>query len=615
MDEILSSFENLKISAFSKYSKLTGDINNVTIGPNSTILHDANEEEQKTPEPQKRQNLIEDKSPRSPPPLNQVLHVIETQRREKLQETIDDHYNKFEKFSKSRKEEKENQWYFKQQEFIQSMHDTEQMILQMLNQSDANKSKQNENLIKHYQDMAQRKMQYEQQLEKTKEKQRILNEHIEKIKKCQLEFRSVYQEIITIIKTCPSSDELKKSLGDSFKLLKILPESLDEVVAKCRNYNVDEEQFLRAVSIVNQVKNLKHEIEETVSRINHKKVEEPDKAAPLAQSTPVKVDPKTPVEKNDSIRTITDCVSVTNLKKYAEIKQFLSNHSQLYKDLLAEEQLKQFRFDCKKAINIPVNALSAVNSDHLRDKYVKLNNLLSGKTVIVADRQVNALKHPQGIPFCMDLLARKFVLQGDLMISSNPEAAFCYATIIVSLWNDFPDFGKLLLGYFYTECPYLVPFYIPKTEEQTTEEYYQVLGYHYIDGQIEKQDKFLKRMTGILRLYFAIFIAKPKRGQTKNPYDITNAWIFLASILKLKPQLDITATVLHVFLETVGFEMELVYGMAFKKLVVIIMEKFMPTLKKIDSGGPVTRLEVLLQDYKSKGHFETPNGILPNNFW
>ncbi|XP_044264351.1 nucleoporin Gle1 [Tribolium madens] len=612
MDEVLSSFENLKISAFSKYSKLTGDINNVTIGPNSTILHDVSEEEQKTAKLRKEENIVEDKSPRSPPPLNQVLREIDTQRREKLQETIEDHYKKF---SKTRKEEKESQWFFKQQAFIQSMHDTEQMILQMLNQSDVNKSKQNENLIKHYQDMIQRKMQYEQQIEKTKEKQRILNENIEKIKKCQLEFRSVYQEIITSIKACTSSEELRKSLGDSFKLLKILPESLDEVIAKCRNCNVDEEQFLRAVSIVNQIKSLKKEIEEAVSKINQRKVEETVKAAPLTQSTPVTVDSKIIVEKKDSIQTITECVSVTNLKKYVEIKQFLSNHSQLYKDLIADEQLKQFRFDCKKAINIPVNAISAVNAEHLRDKYTKLNNLLSGKTVIVAERQVNALKHPQGIPFCMDLLARKFVLQGDLMISSNPEAAFCYATIIISLWNDFPDFGNLLLGHFYTGCPYLVPFYIPKTEEQSIEEYYQVLGYQYVDGQIEKQDKFLKRMTGILRLYFAIFIAKPKREQTKNPHDIKNAWNFLSSILKLKPQLDITATVLHIFLETVGFEMELVYGMAFKKLVVIIMDKFLPTLKKIDSGGPVTRLEVLLQDYKTKGHFDTPNGILPNNFW
>lgn len=215
----------------------------------------------------------------------------------------------------------------------------------------------------------------------------------------------------------------------------------------------------------------------------------------------------------------------------------------------------------------------------------------------------------------MNLLAKQFVLQGDLMISSNPESAFCYATVIVSLWNDFPDFGKLLLGYFYKQCPYLVPFYIPHTDGLSEQEYYMRLGYQYIQGQIEKQDKFLKRMTGIFRLYFAILIAKPRRGQTKNPHNIKNAWRFLSSLLKLEPQMDITATALHTFLETVGFEMELTYGAAFKKILRFINEKFMPELKKLDGGGPVSRLEDLLQDYRKNGRFQKPNGLLPSNYW
>lgn len=220
-----------------------------------------------------------------------------------------------------------------------------------------------------------------------------------------------------------------------------------------------------------------------------------------------------------------------------------------------------------------------------------------------------------GVAFCTNLLAKKFVLQGDLMISSNPDAAFCYATIIISLWNEYPDFGKLLLAYFFTQCPYLIPFYIPKSPEQTNEKYYESLGYHYIDGQVEKQDKFLKRMTGIFRLYFAIFISRPKREQSKNPHGISNAWNFLASILKLEPQLDVTATALHTFLETVGYEMDTVYGSSFKKLLKIIDGEFLIKVKKIDTGGPVSRLERLLQEYKTKGYFEKPHGVLPLNFW
>ncbi|RZC41231.1 GLE1 domain containing protein [Asbolus verrucosus] len=616
MDEILLGFENLKISAFSKYCQLTGDINNVTIGPNSSFMQKNDVEEDKTlPEPKKEKPTVETPPKHDSVPFNQVLKEFETQRREKLQEAIDDRYNRFENFAKTQKEQKQDQWLHKQQAFIQSMHENEQTILQTVDQT-VNTSNQNEKLIKHYQDMMQRKMQYEQQLEKNKEKQRILNENIEKIKKCQIEFRPIYQEIFAAIKTCTSGEELRKLLGDNFKLLKTLPESFEEIVAKCKAYKIDDEQLLKAANILNQVKSLKIQVEEAVSKINSKKKEEQIKPpTPSVKENTVLVDSNQNQNNKSTISSLEQCVSLSNLKKYSEVKQFLAQHSELFKELVTDDRLKQFRFDCKKAVNIPVNAISAVNAEHLKEKYVKLSNLLTGKTVAVADKQINAARHPQGIFFCMDLLAKKFVLQGDLMISSNPEAAFCYATIIISLWNDFADFGKLLLGYFYTQCPYLVPFHIPKTEEQTNEDYYVSLGYHYVDGQIEKQDKFLKRMTGILRLYFAILIAKPRKGQTNNPHNIKNAWNFLASILKLDPQLDITATSLHIFLETVGYEMEAVYGIAFKKLVRIVMDKFLPALKKIDSGGPVTRLEVLLQNYKTKGHFDKPNGILPNNFW
>lgn len=65
-----------------------------------------------------------------------------------------------------------------------------------------------------------------------------------------------------------------------------------------------------------------------------------------------------------------------------------------------------------------------------------------GKNVEVAGTVVNTSNHPQGLPFCMDLLAKKFVLQGDLMISGNPEAAFSYAAVIIALWNRNPNFGK-----------------------------------------------------------------------------------------------------------------------------------------------------------------------------
>ncbi|XP_025834819.1 nucleoporin GLE1-like, partial [Agrilus planipennis] len=233
----------------------------------------------------------------------------------------------------------------------------------------------------------------------------------------------------------------------------------------------------------------------------------------------------------------------------------------------------------------------------------------------VGGTEVIASKHPEGIAFCMDLLAKKFVLQGDLMISSNPEAAFCYATIILSLWNQFPEFGKLFLLHLHKECIYLIPFYPPRLADQTDEDYYKSLGYNYIDGVVEKQDKFLKRMMGIMRLYAAIVISKPKSDQKISPHNIAYGWRWFSAFLNLEPQIDITATMIHIFLEVAGSTLQQVYGKQFYKLMNFLSKVYMPMLKKYDSGGPFTRLEVLLHDYQRTGQLEKPKGLLPTNFW
>lgn len=169
--------------------------------------------------------------------------------------------------------------------------------------------------------------------------------------------------------------------------------------------------------------------------------------------------------------------------------------------------------------------------DTLQDKYQKLSNLLRGNSVEVGGTSVRSSEHPEGIAFCTDLLARKFVQQGDLLISSNPDTAHCYAAVIIALWHDFPDFGQLVLAYFYQTAPYLVPFYPPKISGQTDEDYYQSLGYIYVDGVVERQDRFLKRMSGTMRLYAALTISRLKKGQ--HPHGLVFAWSWIANVLNM----------------------------------------------------------------------------------
>ena len=86
------------------------------------------------------------------------------------------------------------------------------------------------------------------------------------------------------------------------------------------------------------------------------------------------------------------------------------------------------------------------------------------------------------------------------------------AAVIVALWAEFPDFGSLFLAYLYEACPYLVPHHPPYPLEPSRAEYL-ALGYKYSeDDVIEEQPKFVKRMTGMARLWAAVTISGLPKG-------------------------------------------------------------------------------------------------------
>lgn len=300
----------------------------------------------------------------------------------------------------------------------------------------------------------------------------------------------------------------------------------------------------------------------------------------LQQPAPQSIPRKT-ISTDSSIDTT--FVSKENLRWYAELQQFLDNYENSFKAITEDPNLKKFKFACQKAVNIPLNAISAVSSQHLQDKYQRLANLLMGKNVEAGGTVVCAAQHPQGIAFCTNLLAKKFVLQGDLIVSSKPEAAFYFATVLTALWVDFPDFGKLVLAHFHREMPYLVPMYPLMLEGQSDKDYYVSLGYHYTDGVIEKHDKFLKRMTGIMRLYSAVMITRLKRNQQdrRHPHGMANGWRWLAAMMNLEPRVDITATVIFEFLEVIGSSMLSTYGKQFQKLLTYFLNVYMPMIQKV----------------------------------
>ena len=82
--------------------------------------------------------------------------------------------------------------------------------------------------------------------------------------------------------------------------------------------------------------------------------------------------------------------------------------------------------------------------------------------------------------------------QGSEKVSSSHSSAFPIAAVITGIWSSYPDVGDLILAQFYDQCPFLVPFYIPRAAELSDAEYFASLSYQCSEGEIEEQDKFLK---------------------------------------------------------------------------------------------------------------------------
>lgn len=613
MEDFILDFNNIKLSALSKSKKINPYVKNTTIGPNSSIYKE-NENRiitNRNPSLNKKSKEIEYNTTSSSIVIKKLHIDIEKLRQRKLKEAVDSHINRIAEFSKQIHNDLNKHLEIKQKSLLNEKHQQELLILQKLEQHDKDISTQHQQFLRYYEELAERKRRIDKELKEHERRKQLLTELIDKIKSDQVEFRCVYEEICSTLEKCKYPVELKAILGDIPQKLKSLPNDMGEIVSKCKSGKLRDDDRIKASQLVKDIKDVLDTLKQKIVKVT----EEQETKKQNAAKPVVVIKRPAPTLTTVQPAQLETCISTTPSHCFTYLQNFLENYTNSYKDLTNNDSFKQFKFDCKKAINIPVNAISAVNSQHLLDKYNRLSGLLMGKRIEVGGTLVCASQHPQGIAFSTNLLARKFVLQCDLMISSKPEAAFCYAAIIIALWNDNQDFGKLVLAHIYRQCPYLVPFYPSQVSGQTDKEYYLSLGYQYNDDIIEKQDKFLKRMTGLMRLYSAIIISKPKRGQHRNPHGISEGWKWLSAFLNLTPIPDITATMLHTFLEIAGSTLQAVYGKVFQKLMNFVCHIYLSLIQKIDSGGPVTRLEVLLQEYKKTGRFEEPRGMLPNNFW
>ncbi|XP_011561447.3 mRNA export factor Gle1 [Plutella xylostella] len=630
ISEELSNFDKLRITALTKAAEISSVVKDVTIGPNSPVKKEVVYKDPTlvNPPPKKtevKENLNEDTLGVD---LRYVIKMKQYERQ--MQEASDLLFkNLVENMIAKRAETMRTFWKKQSQECEKKTQELRARKLQMLKEL-----QENDNLS------VLEKAKLDEKNSQIINKQTIetMNQILEEQNKATARFAAItdshtkvcycYNEINDLLQSNPGAKKVCEKYMVSLNTVK---GNINSILDMCKTGQITDKEVKQAEILAMNIENVKKKLIEDIDELKQlelmKKKEEEEqnrkKQLQLEEQKAKEAEALLEQEKQKAAALQTQKTtkptfySATNYSYYEELKQFLVHYETLYKDLLEDTNLKKFRFDCQKAVNTPVNAVSSVSGPHMRDKYDKLSKLLRGERVQVLDIFVQATQHPQGLFYVTALLAKKIVRQGDLLVSSNPEAAFPLASVTVALLAQFPEFGKLLEAYFHRECPYLVPMFLPQKQGQTDKEFYMSRGYTYNDeGVVEKQDKFLKRMSGIFRLKCAIWIAQtPRFVNAPNPHGLKDGWKWLASFINLRPEPDISATLIHDFFAVCGSEFLKCYGRQFTKIIKVISTDYLKILENIDEGGPKTRLEVFLQNVLKTGHIPPPSGLLPANTW
>ncbi|XP_076244477.1 gle1 RNA export mediator [Calliopsis andreniformis] len=654
-NDITSDFTCLKVSALKKASLISGEIDRITIGPDSIVNENECQESENIENEQNSCNVEVQQKPYNSHhnkvstqsgitfSVKKILIESEYQRKEEVRKEIERHLQHMQENGKAIKEHMA-------------------ISRSRMAKERERKSKENYAYI-----LAEEKIAEQEEIRRRHERQKEVEEYrkrmkekgelMKKIINLRNTFGLKYHDIITLSESCKDKHSItivltsyatqlgelhhqanvideKLKIGEvtsmDLSVMEKMIQEIDEVLCMLKSeierINIQYETNLASIENIKQSETIVNTLQTQETNdipTTHEELNTPEQTSThdIQNSEDIYNDE---VQQREEVVSLDEqheshlyeYVDKESLQIYVHSQRFLENYMKTYDEFLQSPHTKKFRFECQKAINIPVNAISGINEQHLRDKYERLHSLLIGRSM------PNVNEHPQGAAFCKSILAKKIVNQGETLVSSKPKMAFPIAAIIVALWNDHPDFGDLLLAHFHDTCPFTVPVFLPKMVGQSNEDYYRSMGYKYAeDGTVEKHDKYLKRMSGLMRLYASITITSQRRGIVKsNPHGLQYAWRWLAAILNIVPRteiVDLCATLLLDMLEVAGNALWTAYPNQFSKLLILLSEEYYPRMQSVGSigGGPLVRLEEFLRTSLTKGSIPPSNGQLPPNFW
>ncbi|CAG5131341.1 unnamed protein product, partial [Candidula unifasciata] len=366
----------------------------------------------------------------------------------------------------------------------------------------------------------------------------------------------------------------------------------------------------------------------------HKQIEETDQRIRLEEQQQRELDKKKAADAANVKKQEQAMAQDLSVQSLAVIMVESENKSRLLAEMEAQikpfidnAKNKAFRFTIQRVVNTPINAISDYSGPHLIDKIRKLKDLLGGQKVRELLQEHNSKNPGNILPqtvaqeahlFCQNLVAKMLVKKGEEQVTSKHESAFPIGIVVVALWVEFPIVGELFQAHLQTLCPYVLPKYAVHQKGQSSIDYHKSLGYKVSeDGTIEEQDKFLRRMSGLMRLYCACMVAPlPPDVNSTHPHGLENAWKWLARTLNLEPQPDVTAAMIFDLLSVTGNFLFKEYRVQFAKLLHLLYKHYLPKLESVSvTSGTIGRLKIFLETAMQNAGIPPPDGLLLPDFF
>ncbi|KAI9092704.1 GLE1-like protein-domain-containing protein [Phlyctochytrium arcticum] len=204
---------------------------------------------------------------------------------------------------------------------------------------------------------------------------------------------------------------------------------------------------------------------------------------------------------------------------------------------------------------------------------------------------------------CLDYFAKAVVKQSESEVAVKVNTSFPLAILCIMILNKHQELRDIFLGRLYKRCPYIAPYYPPRLQGDSDDDFRKRLRYRTVDGEWESEIQYGERMCGVFSLYAAIM-------QTKTVYydyiGMDRAWEWFACILDTPPR-KITPLLILKFLEIVGHEFLQTFGRQAIKLLQFTKDQF---LQKISPKAiaSTTRLELFLEPIFQSGSIPSPEG-------